>query len=965
MNQLVVFRRVCTCFLLFALVLQLAASPAFAREDTATRGALADHIEKYLTDLKRDENSVGLYAGIVVYDLTDKTYLYRHNAERNYIPASNMKLFTTVAGLDKLGPDYQWKTELFLQGKVSADGVLQGDLVLKGYGDPTLTPADLQQMASVLKQAGIKRINGHLLLDESYFDDTRLGVSWMWDDEPYGYSAQLSALSVHKNVTTLTVTPGKAVNAPPTLAMEPATTYVKVINKLQTVEGSESNITLERPRGKNEVVLTGTIGLAAKPYEEDVTLEDPALFVGDVWKEQLLAQGIGLNPGAAVKKTVVQSGVPFSTHLSKPLGEVIVELNKESDNFYAEMLLKTLGATQKGAGTFAAGSEAVADVMKRAGIDSGYRQVDGSGLSRFDLVSAEQIVRLLAFVQQQSYSVELEKSLPVAGVDGTLKTRMLGTAAAKNLIAKTGSMGGVNSLSGYVTAQNGHKLAFSILINGIYKSKYARDLQDFVGTLLASYPQLAAVQGDPPEANKTYALSALLDPLFEQPQAVGMTAGVLVKSLDKTGDAAILYEKEADALLTPASNLKLLTTAAALSQLGEDYTFKTELYGDAPVAKNGVQRGNLYVKGYGDPSLHTENALKVHEGVSIEKIAAWIKEQGVKEIQGNLVLDESYFDAQRLGLGWAWDDESYYYNPTLGALSVNRGTVMVEYEPAAKAGDAVSFNLLPKTSYAEVINEAKTVEPGQENTFAIVRDRGTNTIRLTGNLPLDHPGDYERVPVEEPAKYVGTLLKEALESEGVRFAPGSELLVSPVPHTAVKWNEFASQPLKEIVSYLNKKSDNFYAEMLLKTLGAVKKGEGSAAAGAQVVQEAVQAMGGKANFDMVDGSGLTRYNLISARHIATVLEGMAKQPAFSTYEASLPVAGVDGTLKNRLVETAAAHSLHAKTGSMTGVNSLSGYLTTKSGERLIVSIIFNGFVEDEDFFVELQDRIVSTVATYE
>ncbi|MGN7470569.1 D-alanyl-D-alanine carboxypeptidase/D-alanyl-D-alanine endopeptidase [Brevibacillus sp. SAFN-007a] len=965
MNQLAGFRRVCTCFFLFVLVWQLAALPAFAREGTATRNALADHIESYLTDLKRDENSRGLYAGIAVYDLTDKTYLYRHNAERTYIPASNMKLFTTIAGLDQLGPDYQWKTELFLQGKVRADGVLEGDLVWKGYGDPTLTPADMQHLASVLKQAGIKRISGNLLLDESDFDDTRLGVGWMWDDEPYGYSAQLSALSVHKNAVTLTVAPGKAVHAAPTVAMEPMTTYVTIHNRLQTVEGGETAISLERPRGTNEIVLTGTIGLAAKPYEENVSLEDPALFVGDVWKQQLLAQGIELRPGVEVKKTVLQSGVPFYTHLSRPLGEVIVELNKESDNFYAEMLLKTLGARQKGAGTFEAGSEVVADVVKRAGIATGYRQVDGSGLSRLNLVSAEQIVQLLAFAQQESYSVELEKSLPVAGSDGTLKSRMLGTAAEKNLIAKTGSMSGVNSLSGYVTAQNGHKLAFSILINGIYQSKYARDLQDYVGTLLASYPQLAAVQEYQQEAKKTYALSVLLDPLFEQPQAVGVTAGVLVKSLDKTGDEAILYEKEADALLTPASNLKLLTTAAALSQLGEDYTFKTELYGDAPVAKNGVQRGNLYVKGYGDPSLHTENALKVQEGVSIEKIAAWINEQGVKEIQGNLVLDESYFDTQRLGLGWAWDDESFSYNPTLGALAVNRGTVMIAYEPAAKAGEPVSFNLLPKTSYVAIINEAKTVAPDEENTFAIVRDRGTNTIRLTGHLPLDHPGDYERVPVEDPAKYVGTLLKEALESEGVRFAPGSELLVSPVPPTAVKWNEFASQPLPEIVSYLNKKSDNFYAEMLLKTLGAVKKGEGSAAAGAKVVQEAVAAMGGQTNFDMVDGSGLTRYNLISVRHIVTVLEGMAKQPAFSAYEASLPVAGVDGTLKNRLAETAAAHSLHAKTGSMTGINSLSGYLTTKSGERLVISVIFNGFVEDEDFFLELQDRIVSIVAAYE
>lgn len=965
MNQLVVFRRVCTCFLLLLLVLQFAVSPAFAREDVGTRDALTDRIEKYLADLKNDENSMGMYAGIAVYDLTDKTYLYRHNAERNYIPASNMKLFTTVATLDKLGPDYQWRTDVFLQGKVNADGVLAGDLVLKGNGDPTLMPADLQRLAAAVKEAGVKRIDGNLLLDESYFDDIRLGVSWMWDDEPYGYSAQLSALSVHKNFVTIAISPGKAANTPPTMAMEPATTYVKINNQVQTVAGAETDITVERPRGKNEILLTGTIGVSAKPYEEDVSLEDPALFVGDIWKQQLLAQGIGFSPSMQIKKTSVTSGVPFRTHLSMPLGEVVVELNKQSDNFYAEMLLKTLGATEKGAGSAEAGSEAVADVMKRAGIDTGFRQVDGSGLSRFDLVTAEQIVKLLDFAQQQTYGVELEKSLPVAGVDGTLKNRMLTTDAEKNLMAKTGSMGGVNSLSGYVTAKNGHKLAFSILINGIYKSKYARDLQDFVGTLLASYPQITAPEGYVPAREKVYPLSVLLDPLFAQPQAVGVTAGVIVKSLDKTKDAAILYEKDADALLTPASNLKLLTTATALSQLGENYVYKTELYGDAPVTKNGVQQGNLYLKGYGDPTISTENALQVQEGVTIEKIAAWIKQQGIRQVTGNLVLDESYFDKERLGLGWAWDDESYYYNPTLGALALNRGTVMVEYKPAKQAGEAVTFNLLPKTNYVTIVNESKTVEAGQENTFAILRDRGTNTIRLTGNLPLDYPGDYERVPVEEPAKYAGTVLQEAMASQGIQFAPGSQLIVQTVPPTAVKWHEFTSLPLKDIVAYLNKKSDNFYAEMLLKTIGAVKKGTGSAAAGAEVVQETVASFGGKTNFDMVDGSGLTRYNLISARHLASVLEGMAKQASFAAFDASLPIAGVDGTLKNRLTDLAAAKTIHAKTGSMTGANSLSGYLTTQSGERLVVSIIMNGYVEDEDFFMELQDRIMSIVAAYE
>lgn len=955
-------RRIGTWVLMLSLVLHLAAVPAFAQSKTVS--PLSSSIEKYLSDLKKDENSMGMYAGIAVYDLTEKTYLFRHNEKRNYIPASNMKLFTAVAGLDKLGPDYQWKTEVYAAGQVSSAGVLQGDLILKGYGDPSLTPDDLQALASALKQKGIKAVNGNLLLDESYFDDQRLGVSWMWDDEPYGYSAQVSALAVHKNFVSLTMIPAKSVNIAPVITMEPATTYEKLTNQLKTVEGDKTDISVERPRGKNEIVITGTIGINAQAYEEDVTMEDPALFVGEVWKQQLAAEGIAINPKAELKKTVITSGVPIHTHLSKPLGEVVARMNKESDNFYAEMLVKTLGATQKGQGSFEAGSAVVTEVMQRAGIETGFTQVDGSGLSRFDLITAEQMVTLLTFLQEQDYRDVLERSLPLAGVDGTLQSRLVQTTAANNVMAKTGSMGGVNSMSGYVTAKNGNKLAFSILINGIYKSKYARDLQDYVAVLLSTYPDMKAPEGYVAESEQTYKLSALIDPILDQPEAAGVTAGVLIKSLTSSGDNAIWYERDADSLLTPASNLKLLTTAAALNQLGPDYTFKTELYGDAPVATNGVQQGNVYVKGYGDPTLHTENALKVQEGVSIEQIAAWVKEKGIKQINGNLILDESYFDQQRLGLGWAWDDESYYYNPTLGALALNRGTVMVEYEPAPNADEPVQLKLVPQTSYVTLINEATTVEAGQENTFAIQRDRGTNMIRITGNLPLDHSGDYERVPVEEPAKYVGEVLREAFSKQGVSFGKDNPIVIQPVPATAVKWNEFHSRPLSEIVTYLNKKSDNFYAEMLLKTLGAQKKGEGSAAAGAEVVTETVAALGGATNFDMVDGSGLTRYNLISARHILSVLEGMSRQETFHVFEESLPIAGVDGTIKNRLKETAAAGNLRAKTGSMTGVNSLSGYLTTKSGEKLVVSIILNGYAKD-DVLTALSDQIMTILASVE
>jgi D-alanyl-D-alanine carboxypeptidase/D-alanyl-D-alanine-endopeptidase (penicillin-binding protein 4) len=953
------------CLLMLLLVLQAAVSPAYA-QTTATPAvpALSANIEKLLYDLQSDENSVGLHAGIVVYNLDKQEVVYRHNERKTYVPASNMKLFTTVAALDKLGPDYQYKTEVYVNGNILPGGLLNGDLILKGFGDPSLTVDDLKSMAAALKEKGVRQIAGYLLVDESYFDTVRLGSGWMWDDEPFGYSAQLSALALHKNNITVTITPDKNVGDAPSLTMEPATSSIQLVNNIKIVEGADDDITVERPRGKNVVTLSGTIGKQAAPYTEDVTMEDPAMFVAEVWKQILSESGIKLKPTAELKKTQLKLGVPLHTHLSEPLREILTYMNKESDNFYAEMILKTLGATQRGEGSSAAGSEVVAEVLKQAGIEAGYRQVDGSGLSRLNWITPEQMVKLLAFVQEKAYKDVFEQTLPIAGVDGTLKNRMKGTPAEKTVIAKTGSMGGVNNLCGYVTAKNGEKFAFSILINGIYKSKYARDLQDRIAILLAGYPELPFPDGYQPPKPKRYKLSEVIDPILDQAKVSGVTAGVIVKELDGKGEEAILYERDADRLLTPASNLKLLTSAAAITQLGEDYRFQTELYGSTTVPKNGILNGDLYVKGYGDPTLHTEDPLKVQEGIAVEEIVTWLKEQGVRRINGNLVLDDSYFDQQRLGLGWAWDDESYYYNPLIGALALNRGTVMVEYRPGSKEGDPVQLTLWPKTKYVTLINEAKTVAPEAENTFAIERDRASNTIRVKGNLPLGSQEDYERVPVEEPALYFGTVLREKMAEQGITFNGNSKIALGNVPAGAVKWMSFQSETLKEIVGYLNKKSDNFYAEMIAKALGAVKSGEGSTAAGVSVVLEMIKSMGGATNFDMVDGSGLTRYNLISARHILTVLEGMTERQQFDAYYESLPIAGVDGTLKDRMKGTAAENNVHAKTGTLTGVSSLSGYVTTKSGKRLAFSIVLNGFTEEAKDLTDIQDQIAVALAGY-
>ncbi|WP_261798184.1 D-alanyl-D-alanine carboxypeptidase/D-alanyl-D-alanine endopeptidase [Brevibacillus massiliensis] len=951
------------CLLAFVLIMQIASLPVYAEGEATRTEPLEASIDQLLTNLEKEENSRGINAGIAVYNLTKDEYLYTHNHKRAFVPASNLKLFTAAAALEKLGPDFQYKTEVYTDGKVNKSGILDGNLIVKGYGDPSLSVEDLTAMVQKIKEQGITHINGNLLLDESYFDDVRLGYGWMWDDELYSYSAQLSALAVNENAVTVEVAPGSAVGRAPAVTVVPANSYVQIQNEAITVDGNASDIVFDRPRGQNTIIISGTIGKQAVSVKEDLGLEDPALFVGDVFKHLLEENSITLGKNSRIGKMALQTGSPLLTHYSKPLRELIVHLNKESDNFYAEMLLKTMGALWADAGSSQAGARVVSEFLLETGA-SGFKQVDGSGLSRFDLITPDDMIKLLRYVEQQEYREIFIASLPIAGVAGTLQSRMKGTPAENNLMAKTGSMSGVSSLSGTVTAGNGDQLLFSILLNGVYKSRYANEFEDNLGVLLAQYPNLPDPGGQEAE-DRDYKLSRLIDPILQDARLDGVTTGIVVKSLERGANEAVLYQMDADKLLTPASNLKLLASATALQRLGEEYRYKTEVFLSAPVNNGGILKGDVIVKGFGDPTLHTEDSLQVQDGVSVEQIVKLLQAEGIKQIHGDIVVDDSYFDSNRLGLGWAWDDESYYYNAQISALAINRGTVRLDYKPASVPGRPVTVELLPKTDYVQVINEAVTVDKGVENTFAIERERAKNIIHVKGKLPIDASPDYERITVEEPALYAGTVLKEKLTEAGIRLQKNSEVRAGTVPENSVKIGELESEPLAKIVQYLLKISDNFYAEMLTKTLGAELNAEGSTEAGIEVILDDMAQLGVNTTFDMVDGSGLTRYNQISPNQIVALLEAFTKAAEFEGFYDALPIAGVDGSLKNRMKDTPAAGNARAKTGSLTGVNSLSGYVTTKDGEKLCFSIVMNGNIGSADNLTAIQDQIVAALAAYE
>ncbi|WP_134687277.1 D-alanyl-D-alanine carboxypeptidase/D-alanyl-D-alanine endopeptidase [Brevibacillus migulae] len=455
-----------------------------------------------------------------------------------------------------------------------------------------------------------------------------------------------------------------------------------------------------------------------------------------------------------------------------------------------------------------------------------------------------------------------------------------------------------------------------------------------------------------------------IDSLITRLERKGATIGVLVKSLDRAADQSILYAHDADRLFTPASNTKIVTSISALLQLGPDFRFHTELSYQGVLQSDGVLQGDLYLKGYGDPSIHSGPPLQVHEGVSIGEIVESLLQKNIRHIQGNLVVDETCFDDQRLGEGWASEYESEYYSAQTAALSLNRGVVQVECRAGTAVGDEIEVTVTPSTSYVKLVLQAKTVAAGEPNTLQIKRERAKNVIRITGNLPMSEAA-AECITVEEPAIYAGHVLKERLEEAGISFLPESRVRTGRASAENTHLASFSSAPLHTLVTHLNKVSDNHYAEMLLKTIGAVKKGEGSAAAGLQVVRETVTELGMAGPFEQRDGSGLSVYNLFSPRQMVTVLEGMRSKKEFEPFLHSLPVAGVDGTLASRMKEESPAFQrVQAKTGTLNAVSGLSGYLATLAGETLIFSIMCNGYAGDTDDLKAVEDQICSALVEY-
>jgi D-alanyl-D-alanine carboxypeptidase/D-alanyl-D-alanine-endopeptidase (penicillin-binding protein 4) len=479
----------------------------------------------------------------------------------------------------------------------------------------------------------------------------------------------------------------------------------------------------------------------------------------------------------------------------------------------------------------------------------------------------------------------------------------------------------------------------------------------------------AAVSSAAPRT--TEELRARIQALLRRPELAPTMVAVKVASLE-TGRT--LYEENADKLLRPASNMKIFTVAAALDRLTPDYRFTTSVYATARADAVGTVRGDLIVYGRGDPSM----AARFNNGdyeKAIDDLAARIAAAGVKRVEGDLVGDESYFTGAPFGLGWTWDDLTWYFGAEVSALSVNDNALDLFVRPGASVGAQCAVRTGPATPLVSIVNRTRTAPAGTKREVSVYRSLGENVIEVGGQLPLDDPGFSASVAISHPALVFVYMLRSALAQRGVTVTGKSRTVDARerngIPLQTSSLAEIASlqsPPLSVIAEHTLKASQNLYAELILRTLGKVAGGDinqtseeaGLAALKAFLRQAGINADG----LVLADGSGLSRRDLVTADATLQLLAYMSKHRYANAFREALPVAGVNGTLGKRMKGTAAANNIRAKTGSINGVSTLSGYVTSAAGERLAFSIMLNNYSEELDNSRSFIDAIAVLLASF-
>ena len=434
--------------------------------------------------------------GIKAFDLTTGRTIYEQNAGRFFVPASNAKLFTTAMALTRLGPAFTFQTRVTVDQPVDASGRVAGSLRLIGGGDPNLSARTLpykpgpvtgnllvayEELADQVAAHGVKRIDGDIVGDDTWYVWEPYAAGWSVDDPRSDDGAPISALTVNDNVFTLSVRPGAAAGDAASLTLNPPVEYYSIDNRVHTVAaGGERRVHVERIPGSMELQLWGTVPLHDNGQDLLLGIEDPALYSAKALKQLLEQRGVmvtgkavahHLYPGELASltqgpETPAESGVELARHTSLPYIEDLRVTDKVSQNLHAEMALRAVARARHNVGSFEAGREEMRAFLGEVGVEGGgYNLVDGSGLSRLDLVTPGAVVKLLQYMYASQERENFISLLPVAATDGTIASRFVDSPAAGRIHAKTGSLSHVSALSGYAHRRNGRWVAFSILVN--------------------------------------------------------------------------------------------------------------------------------------------------------------------------------------------------------------------------------------------------------------------------------------------------------------------------------------------------------------------------------------------------------------------------------------------------------------------------------------------------------------------
>jgi D-alanyl-D-alanine carboxypeptidase/D-alanyl-D-alanine-endopeptidase (penicillin-binding protein 4) len=422
--------------------------------------------------------------------------------------------------------------------------------------------------------------------------------------------------------------------------------------------------------------------------------------------------------------------------------------------------------------------------------------------------------------------------------------------------------------------------------------------------------------------------------------------GIQVTDL-QTG--VVLFSLNADHYFVPASNTKLFTTALALTRLGPDFKVKTVVSAEAPLDAEGRTTGNLVLTGNGDANLsgrvipYDVAAAKGDPLSAMQELAGKLYDRGVRQVDGNIIGDDTAFVWEPFGPGWGIDDPVTSDGAAIGALEVNDNTMLLNILPGAAEGDGARLSFDPPLEVFTLVNRLRTTSAVPRE-IHVERQAGSNVLRVWGAIPPADPGLTESLSVDDPARYAAVALLSAMRSRGIvvngvamvrhRY-PGadSEVVTSPV------LAERESAPLREDLRVTDKVSQNLHAEMLLRLVG-----KGSRRAGLEELQTFL----GEAGIDpkevsLRDGSGMSRQNMVTPHAISQLLIYMAKSPESEIWTSLLPVAGVDGSLRERFLKSRMKSRISAKTGTLSHVSALSGYATRRSGRRVVFSIMVNNY----------------------